>query len=467
MNRWFSLSYAIVLCIVLHTQQACADIDHDLALVIFEAPWSKTSQKAQPFIEILKRKGYPIRTFDFDHHLSLARQFRITQLPTYIIVKDGIEIERSEGQSIPRQTKAFLRRMRSLRTVPRDRSPDRKISVPALRKGISSTNDKQPRRTAFRCQLDKAMHTGPNPFYRHTLPSPGRFSPMTVSVRITVDEQASRAYGSGTIISSTPRETLVLSCAHIFRHKSPQGSIYIDYFNRPWRGRYMAELIASDSESDVSLLRFFPKDRLPHATIAPLDFPLSRGMAVTSAGCSEGASITLESCSITAINRYLGPSNIECDNLPDQGRSGGGLFTSQAYVIGVCTAADTSEKKGLYAGLKTVQTLLDRHQLSSIYQPSQPSRQESSLLSKMPSKEKTTNRISDKELFQTDIPTRPSFLDHNGTAEVICVARSLRGKDEKPHIVILDRASRSFLRQLTHEQQRQKQRNLTSLHRSR
>ena len=382
-------------------------------------------------------------------------------------MKDGIEIERSEGQSIPRQTKAFLKRMRSLRTVPRDRSPDRKVSVPALRKGISSTNGKRPRRTAFRSQLDKAIHTGSNPFEPHTHPSPGRFSPMTVSVRIAVDEQGSRAYGSGTIISSTPRETLVLSCANIFRHKSPQGSIYIDYFNRPWRGRYITELIACDSESDVSLLRFFPKDRLPHVTIAPLDFPLSRGMTLTSAGCSEGASITLESCSITAINRYLGPSNIECDNLPDQGRSGGGLFTSQGYVIGVCTAADTSEKKRLYSGLKTVQTLLDRHQLSSIYQPPQPNRQESSLFSKMDSKEKTINRIPDKELFQTDMPPLPNFLDHNGTAEVICVIRSLRRKDEKPHIVILDQASRSFLRQLAHEQERKKQRNFTSLQRSR
>lgn len=467
MNRWFSLSYAIVLCMVLHTQQACADIDHDLALVIFEAPWSQASQKAQPFIEILKRKGYPIRTFDFDHHLSLARQFRITQLPTYIIVKDGIEIDRSEGRSIPRDTKAFLRRIRSLHTVARDRSPEKKGAVPAFRKGISSTNSKPSRRSTFRSPLDGAMQSRPNPSHQHTHPSPGRFSPLTVSVRVVVDEQTSRAYGSGTIISSTPTETLVLSCAHIFRHKSRQGSIYIDYFNRPWRGRYEAELIASDSESDVSLLKFFPKDRLPHATIAPLGFPLSRGMALTSAGCSEGTSTTLESCSITAINRYLGPPNIECDNIPDQGRSGGGLFTSQGYVIGVCTAADPSEKKGLYAGLKTVQTLLDHHQLSSIYQSSQPSRQENSLLSKVNAREQTIHTIPNKELSQTDIPTRPSFLDHNTTAEVICIIRSLRGKEIKPHIVILDRASRSFLRQLTHEQQRQKQRNLTSLHRNR
>ena len=133
----------------------------------------------------------------------------------------------------------------------------------------------------------------------------------------------------------------------------------------------------------------------------------------------------------------------------------------------MCTAADPSEKKGLYAGLKTVQTLLDHHQLSSIYQSSQPSRQENSLLSKVNAREQTIHTIPNKELSQTDIPTRPSFLDHNTTAEVICIIRSLRGKEIKPHIVILDRASRSFLRQLTHEQQRQKQRNLTSLHRNR
>lgn len=85
MKRWFSLSYAIVLCIMLHSQRACADIDHDLILVIFESPWSKTSQKAQPFIEILRRKGYPIRTFDFDpiclwHDNSELPSCRLTSL---------------------------------------------------------------------------------------------------------------------------------------------------------------------------------------------------------------------------------------------------------------------------------------------------------------------------------------------------------------------------------------------------
>src|SRR3990172_9460405 len=71
---------------------------------------------------------------------------------------------------------------------------------------------------------------------------------------------------------------------------------------------------------------------------------------------------------ISAVNRYLGAPTIECTGQPVQGRSGGGLFNESAQLIGVCSAADPAERKGIYAGLAAVHSLLDRQGLASLYQ---------------------------------------------------------------------------------------------------
>ena len=66
---------------------------------------------------------------------------------------------------------------------------------------------------------------------------------------------------------------------------------------------------------------------------------------------------------ITAINRYVGPPSLEIHGHPVEGRSGGGLFTADGRIIGVCNAADTQEDRGIYAGPATI-----HYELKSINQ---------------------------------------------------------------------------------------------------
>ena len=54
---------------------------------------------------------------------------------------------------------------------------------------------------------------------------------------------------------------------------------------------------------------------------------------------------------------------------PKQGRSGGGLFTDDGYVAGVCNFAEPQGNHGLYATPRSIYNLLDRNDLMALYAP--------------------------------------------------------------------------------------------------
>ena len=60
---------------------------------------------------------------------------------------------------------------------------------------------------------------------------------------------------------------------------------------------------------------------------------------------------------------------IECWNAPKQGRSGGGLFTTDGYIAGVCNFAEPKGNHGLYATPRSIYHILDRNNLVVLYAP--------------------------------------------------------------------------------------------------
>ena len=60
---------------------------------------------------------------------------------------------------------------------------------------------------------------------------------------------------------------------------------------------------------------------------------------------------------------------IECWKAPKQGRSGGGLFTDNGYIAGVCDFAEPQGDHGLYATPRSIYHLLDRNNLMALYSP--------------------------------------------------------------------------------------------------
>jgi thioredoxin-like negative regulator of GroEL len=63
----------------------------------FTAPWCGPCQQLSPMVSRLERLGYPIRKIDCDSNSGLVRKFRVTSIPAFILVVDGVEQARLGG----------------------------------------------------------------------------------------------------------------------------------------------------------------------------------------------------------------------------------------------------------------------------------------------------------------------------------------------------------------------------------
>jgi S1-C subfamily serine protease len=191
---------------------------------------------------------------------------------------------------------------------------------------------------------------------------------LAASVRIRVEDATGFSCGSGTIIDYQPGgEALVLTCGHLFRDSAGKGRIAVDTFGPTPSRQVPARLITYDMNRDLGLIAFRPQGTVTVAHVAPSGFQVQPGDAVASVGCNKGDDPTVRRSSITRINRFQGPANFSVAGQPVEGRSGGGLFTNDGLVIGVCNAADPGDQEGLFAALRSIQEQLDERALTPVY----------------------------------------------------------------------------------------------------
>lgn len=187
------------------------------------------------------------------------------------------------------------------------------------------------------------------------------------TVRIEIKDATGVNYGTGTIISSQFGRTTILTCGHIFRKWSEKSEITVDLFWKskhergPISERYVGNLVDHTEKPDLGLVWIGTEDKMYVSGVAKKGTVPKVGDKVYGVGCSEGKMPTTMWCHVTAVDRYLGPANIECTGVPAQGRSGGGLFNEDGDLIGVCINADTEDKRGIYVGLKPIHAILDRN----------------------------------------------------------------------------------------------------------
>ena len=60
--------------------------------------------------------------------------------------------------------------------------------------------------------------------------------------------------------------------------------------------------------------------------------------------------------------------NVEVAGQPITGRSGGGLFSADGLVIGVCNAAEPVDSEGLFSALGSIHAVLDAQRMAFVYQ---------------------------------------------------------------------------------------------------
>jgi hypothetical protein len=281
------------------------------------------------------------------------------------------------------------------------------------------------------------------------------------SVRIIVEEPRTRSFGTGTIIRSVSGETLILTCAHLFEGSSRDVKTTVEFLGG--ETRLSGELVARDREADVSLVRVTPDRVFAAARVASRQFMVAPGARTMSVGCDNGQQPSVREMRITAVNRYLGAPTIECTGQPAQGRSGGGLFNEAGELIGVCSAAEPSEKRGIYGGLAAVHKLLDQQGLTNLYEAESPN---DSLAQATVTKSKPGSSrlvLPSPETLGLKVNEDLPLPANVGDAEVVCMIRSTADPEAPLRMFVLNRASSALLSILEKEEAAQGSRSTTSM----
>jgi thiol-disulfide isomerase/thioredoxin len=344
-------------------------------LLDFHASWCGPCQQMRPAVEQLIRKGYRVKSIDIDRSPEVAERYQVSEVPTFIVVDaDGRAVSRTKGAQPASQLARLYLAAKAKAGPPPAEAPAAARDEPA-----DADDDDEPVEAERHDDDDRPAPPAVNP------------KPWETVVRIKVHNQGTTGFGSGTIIHSTPKESLILTCAHIFKLDGPRQAppakfplrLTIDLFDGNLVGQtvhyanetFEGEAIDYDFARDVGLIRIRPGRRLPSARVIPAHWKPQAKMAMITVGCSEGHDATAWSTMIRnpGLRGILSGNStyeaIECTSAPKQGRSGGGLFTTDGYVAGVCDFAEPRGNHGLYASPRSIHHLLDRNNLTALYAP--------------------------------------------------------------------------------------------------
>ena len=340
----------------------------DCIAIEFTADGNKQCEEMHRITDQAIRDGWVVRRIDTKSEPHVSMRWKISNVPTTVLVRNGREIDRILGLIAYPELQRRLSAASSVDSMrsSTDRNRDRVENESPILRGQSPL-DMIPMATALANSSALAIAkssgsmfpTQRDPPSLRELSEPDRLpsDPQGATVRIRVDEpsQNSISTGTGTIIDSHNGEALVLTCGHLFRDYQNQAKITVETFLDGQIQSYPATLIDFQAnEMDIGLIAFRSNRTIPVARLIPKNRALTEGQRVFSWGCDRGALPSRRDSQITKLNRYTGAANVEVDGEPVVGRSGGGLFDERGELIGVCYAASPVYKEGLYNAAEVV-----------------------------------------------------------------------------------------------------------------
>jgi thiol-disulfide isomerase/thioredoxin len=318
-------------------------------LVQFSSQRCVHCQAMQPIVASLMQQGCPVQAVDVDQQPDLAKQLRVVGVPTYLALVEGREVGRIEGAT-------SLEKLAAL------------VKGPGVRGQEAGGRSQE--------SGDRGQGTGVRETAQHQGTAVGGGSAAAeqaaraATVRLKVEDAGGYGFGTGTIIDTHESEALAVTCGHLFRESQGKGKVTADIFASGTSQTVEGQVIAYDLDRDIALVSLRVPLGLRAVAVAPPGHQVRPGDRAFTIGCDKGADPSLRPTHITAVNKYKGKPNFTAAGQPVDGRSGGGLFTADGLLIGICNAADPADDEGLYAGLASIHWQLDQIGQSEIYQRS-------------------------------------------------------------------------------------------------
>ena len=75
----------------------------------FTAEWCEPCKKVKPVVEEMKKEGFQFQMIDADYEQLLVKQFKVSSIPTFILLKDGKELNRISGAQTRDQLEGFIK----------------------------------------------------------------------------------------------------------------------------------------------------------------------------------------------------------------------------------------------------------------------------------------------------------------------------------------------------------------------
>lgn len=362
----------------------------EATLLYTTTPGCAPCRQVAPLVQEFVDQGYSVEIIDASKHPDIIQQLGVDRFPTFLMLSGDRIIDRHVGAGDPAVLRQVIRQMYlKAETLQKSATAPQSTSAPVAGTVAQAAWNGQEPGSVVTARQD----TTPNPIVpvsfastQQTLPPSAVFSVETApssepsplifsSVKLRVDAENTHSWGTGTIIDARDGEALVLTCGHIFRDSQGKGQVEVQLFGQDSFVKVYGNCIYYDLEIDLALVAIRPPGPVRAIPVAPIGYEVNAQQAVWSVGCDGGANPTVRTHQIMSTDRIGTPlANsvpfyyIQVSGAPVGGRSGGGLFTENGYLVGVCNTADPVENDGHFVPPQIIRQVLKSLRLEVVYE---------------------------------------------------------------------------------------------------